>query len=157
MLRLTPWLSDSLRGRMNKSQVKQLTDISEPPQLLGCMWLQTLCSDRIHISLRDRTHQKILMGWRLIVGNQLDMTTVILVITLGGEAYDLSTFETSGWTKSLSQVNQVVVAAAAVHAFIPSTWVAEAGRSLGSRTAWSRKQVPAYPELLQRNSVSKKS
>lgn len=31
---------------------------------------------------------------RLIVGNQLDMTTVILAITLGGEAYDPSTFET---------------------------------------------------------------
>lgn len=31
---------------------------------------------------------------RFIIGNQLDMTTAISVITSDGEAYDLSTFQT---------------------------------------------------------------
>jgi hypothetical protein len=34
-----------------------------------------------------------------------------------------------------------------VHAFNPSTWEAEAGRSLSLRPAWSTKWVPGQPEL----------
>jgi hypothetical protein len=34
-----------------------------------------------------------------------------------------------------------------LHAFIPSTWEAEAGRFLSSRPAWSTEQVPGQPGL----------
>ena len=34
-----------------------------------------------------------------------------------------------------------------VRAFSPSTWEAETGRSLNSRSAWSTKQVPGQPGL----------
>jgi hypothetical protein len=33
------------------------------------------------------------------------------------------------------------------HAFIPSTWEAEAGGFLSSRPAWSTEQVPGHPGL----------
>jgi hypothetical protein len=42
-----------------------------------------------------------------------------------------------------------------MHAFNPSTWEAEAGRFLSSRTAWSTECVPGQPEL-QRETLSKK-
>jgi hypothetical protein len=43
-----------------------------------------------------------------------------------------------------------------VHAFNPSTWKAEAGRSLSSRPAWSTKWVPGQPELY-RETLSQKT
>jgi hypothetical protein len=44
------------------------------------------------------------------------------------------------------------------HAFNPSTWEAEAGGFLSSRTAWSREWVPSRTAgATQRNSVSKKT
>jgi hypothetical protein len=37
--------------------------------------------------------------------------------------------------------------AVVAHAFNPSTWKTEAGRSLNSRPAWSIDQIPRHPEL----------
>mgnify|MGYP007097668524 CR=1 FL=1 len=41
------------------------------------------------------------------------------------------------------------------HTYNPSTWEAEAGGLLSSRTAWSTELVPGQLELQQRNPVSK--
>jgi hypothetical protein len=49
------------------------------------------------------------------------------------------------------QGNWVVVA----HAFHPSTWEAEAGKSLSSRLAWSTKVSCSTARATQRNSVLK--
>jgi hypothetical protein len=42
------------------------------------------------------------------------------------------------------------------HTFNPSTWEAEAGRSLSSRPAWSTKWVPGQPGL-HRETLSRKT
>jgi hypothetical protein len=43
-----------------------------------------------------------------------------------------------------------------MHTFNPSTWEAEAGRFLSSRSAWSTKWVPGQPEL-HRETLSQKN
>ena len=45
--------------------------------------------------------------------------------------------------------------AVVAHTYNPSTWEAEAGGLLSSRTAWSTELVPGQLELQQRNPVSK--
>ena len=39
------------------------------------------------------------------------------------------------------------------HAFNPSTWEAEAGGSLSSRTAWSTEQVPGQPQQTSKTDI----
>jgi hypothetical protein len=42
------------------------------------------------------------------------------------------------------------------HTFNPSTWEAEAGRSLNLRPAWSTERIPGHPEL-HRETLSQKT
>ena len=53
----------------------------------------------------------------------------------------------------------MVVVAAAVHALIPpSTWEAEVGQiSVSLRPAWSTELVPRQPELIHRETLSRKT
>jgi hypothetical protein len=52
--------------------------------------------------------------------------------------------------------NQLSSRAVVVHAFDPSTWVAEAGGFLSSRPAWSTELVPGQPGL-HRETLSRKT
>lgn len=49
----------------------------------------------------------------------------------------------------------MVVAVAAMHAFSPDTWEAEAGDSLSSRPAWTAERVPGQPRLHRETLTSK--
>jgi hypothetical protein len=63
---------------------------------------------------------------------------------------------TLGWTeKSWGQESDAKSRAVVAHTFNPSTWEAEAGRSLSSRPAWSTEWVSGQPGL-HRETLSQK-